>query len=472
MQVQFRYEQIADNIRTAIISGAIKPGDKLRSVRSMSSDLGVSQATIFRAYFDLEASGLIESKPKSGYYVCYHPITPDLPSKTPFEKQEKTVKNADLVKEFLSSLNHPDVQLDFGLAVPAPELLPLAKIKKSIQKCYLNDPVAVIGYESVAGNNQLRRQLAQLSLSWDKSFTEDDVIITNGCMEAVALALSALTQPGDIIAVESPAFYGLLQLMDSLNLSVIEIPGDPVAGISIQDLKETLQQKPVKAILLTPNFNNPNGTTIPDQHKKELAEMAPTHQVPIIEDDINGELYFGDQRPKTIKTFDQEGWVIYCSSLSKTLMPGYRIGWCVPGRFHAEILRKKSITNISTSSIVQAITAHFLEFGRYEFHLKKLRNALKNQHLQYKRAIYDCFPNKIASSNPQGGFVLWLELRQSKDALTLYRKALQKGIRIAPGQVFFTHSNYKNYFRISFGAPFTSEIEDAIKTLGQLAKNL
>jgi DNA-binding transcriptional MocR family regulator len=469
---QYRYELISNNIRSAILSGSLKAGDKLRSVRTLSKELGVSQTTIFKAYYDLEALGLIESKPKSGYYVKLHTVKTTLPQSQQFFNETRNFTNQELVSEFQSTLNHPSVSVDLGIAIPAPELLPLAKIKKSIKKCYLNDPEAAIGYESVAGNLKLRGQLSQLALPWGMSYSEDDIIVTNGCMEAIALSLSAITNPGDVIAIESPAYFGLLQLMDSLNLRVIEIPSHSETGISMDFLEDVLNSKKPKAILLTPNFNNPNGTVIPDNNKRQLAEWAAQYEVALIEDDIYGELYFGENRPKTCKTYDKEGWVIYCTSLSKTLMPGYRLGWCIPGRFREKVMRTKAVTNIATSSIVQNITSHFLEFGRYEFHLKKLRDHLRVQHHQYKKAIYDQFPSKIPCSNPKGGFVLWLELSKGKDALTLFRKAFDQGIRIAPGQIFFSHPDFKSYFRISFGKPISESIETAIKKLGKLASDI
>ena len=465
----YRYEQISNTIRSAILAGSMKEGEKLNSVRTLSKQLGVSQSTVFRAYYDLESDGLIESRPKSGYYVSFQRIATSLPNTQNFKNVARLISNQELVTEFQSSLGHPLVKVDLGLAVPAPELLPLAKIKKSIQKSYLNDNQAFINYEPVEGNTKLRAQLSKLALSWGKSVKLDDVIVTNGCMEAISLSLSVLTKPGDLIAIESPAYYGLLQLIDNLQLKVIEIPGNSETGISMDFLEEVLKEKSIKAVLLSPNFNNPDGAIIPDEHKRQIVQWASQYQIPIIEDDIYGELYFGESRPKTCKTFDQYGWVIYCSSLSKTLMPGYRIGWCMPGKFRAEFLRKKSVTNIATSSIVQAIAAHYLEFGRYQYHLKKLRGALKIQHQQYNRAIFDHFPSKIPCSNPSGGFVLWLELKKSQDAVSLFRKGLESGIRIAPGQMFFAHPNYKNYFRISFGKPLTENVENAIKQLGQLA---
>ena len=291
-------------------------------------------------------------------------------------------------------------------------------------------------------------------------------------MEAIALSLSILTKPGDTIALESPVYYGLLQLIQHLKLKIVEIPADPTTGISLDDLEQVIHHQDIKAILMIPNFNNPTGSLVPDENKQRLVAMATEHQIPIIEDDIYGELYFSEPRPKNCKSFDEDGWVIYCSSFSKTLVPGFRVGWCIPGRFHEEFVQRKYVTNISTSSISQAVIAHFLTHGRYDFYLKKLRSALKTQHLQYKRAIFDYFPGKIASSNPQGGFVLWLELPMNKNALKLYQAGVKASIVIAPGQMFFARADYKNYFRISFGKPFDEAVDQALKKLGSLAAAL
>ncbi len=469
---QFIYEEIAENIQAAIISGALQPGEKLKSVRMMSHELGVSPATIFRAYYDLESSGMIESRPKSGYYVCYTATEVMLPSMEAYDHQAKDITNVALVNAFLDSAASPAVQLNLGTAVPDPQLLPLGKIKKSIQKSYLSDPNVALAYESAVGSPQLRRRISQFGRSWSKALTEDDVVITNGCLEAISLCLTAVTGPGDVIAIESPAYYGLLQLISNLGLKVVEIPSDPKTGISLDFMEQALQKGTISAMLLTSNFNNPNGSMIPDEHKQTLAGWAAKYRVPILEDDVYGDLYFGSSRPKTCKTYDEDGWVMYCSSFSKTLMPGYRLGWCLPGRFQEQVVYKKSNTNVATSSIVQAITNHFLEFGRYEFHLKKLRQALKVQHQQYKRAIFDHFPGKIPCSNPMGGYVLWLELPSHQNAYELYQKALAKGIRIAPGQIFSARQQLQNYFRMSYGKPFDEQVASGIRQLGELAAQL
>jgi len=469
---RFKYEAIADNIRDAIRLGSLRIGDRLQSIRQTSRELGVSNASVFKAYYHLESEGLIECRPKSGYYVRYHLQDSEPPSSQLLNEDACEVSNQALIQEFLATkLAHPD-HLDLSTAVPSTELLPIAGLKKSIQKSYLNDPRAATAYENTTGHPELKRSISQFGLNWGCVIAENEVVITNGCMEAIALSLSILTKPGDTIALESPVYYGLLQLIQHLKLKIVEIPADPATGISLDDLEQVIHHQDLKAILVIPNFNNPTGSLVPDENKQRLVAMATEHQIPIIEDDIYGELYFSEPRPKNCKSFDEDGWVIYCSSFSKTLAPGFRVGWCIPGRFHEKFVQRKYVTNISTSSISQAVIAHFLTHGRYDFYLKKLRSALKTQHLQYKRAIFDYFPGKIASSNPQGGFVLWLELPKNKNALKLYQAGVKAGIVIAPGQMFFARADYRNYFRISFGKPFDEAVDQALKKLGSLAAAL
>lgn len=467
----FLYEGIARNIKSNIETGLLRTGEKLTSVRLLSSELGVSSATVFRAYLELEAEGLIESRPKSGYYVRYKPAERLKPlRKKSITPSVRLITNQDIIREVIHKPNGSGV-IDLSAAVPSPALLPLAKIKKSIQRSYLNDALVATRYEESGGNLSLRRYIAQFALNWGKAYREEDILITSGCLEALSLSLRTLTQPGDTVAIESPTYYGLLQLLEGLRLKVIELPADPAIGVSPNQIKKVIQKHAIKALLLIPNFNNPLGSCIPDTHKEQIVAIASESKVPIIEDDIYGELYYGNSRPKNCKTYDEAGWVIYCSSFSKTLVPGFRIGWCIPGRFTEALLKEKFISNIATSSLPQAALMHFLQNGRYELHLKKLRQSLHLQHRQYREAMEEYFPAYVRLTYPQGGYVNWIELPSESNALHLYRKAAAKGIKIAPGQIFSAQADYKNYFRISHGAPYNEAIAHGLKTLGVMIRS-
>lgn len=470
---QFLYEKISNTIETSIANGVLEIGDKLDSVRVLSDKLGVSMSTVYNAYYELEAKGLIESRPRSGYYVKFKPRNNIQPSSFQIKEPNACcVTNRDIIDEVIQR-PITDEYIELAAAVPAPELLPLSKIKRSIQAAYRKDPQNGTGYENYRGNADLRKQICRLAHNWERSFHEDEILVTAGCMEALSLSLRAVAKAGDTIAIESPTYYGMYQLLDNLDLNVIEIPGCPKDGINPEDLSKILEENNVSAVMLIPNFNNPLGSCMPEQHKKEVVEIITKAQVPLIEDDIYGEIFFTcGKRPNTCKKYDTEGWVIYCSSFSKNLAPGFRIGWCIPGRFDKEIYYQKFINSIASPTITQQAIAHFLEDQRFELHLKRLRKALYVESLKYYQAITDHFPDDISLTQPAGGFVLWVELPESVNAVELYRKAIKEKISISPGQIFSTGSQFQNFIRISYGHPLDEKITGGIKKLGKMIDRL
>lgn len=465
----FLYEDIAKTIEESIENGTLQVGDKLESVRMLSNKMDVSMSTVYNAYYELEAKGLIESRPRSGYYVKFVPK--DELKQPEFKNQNvdvQKVTNREMIDEFIQTPVTDDF-IDLSNAVPASGLLPMKKIKRSIRAAYRNDPYNGIRYENHRGNPDLRRQISKLAINWNQTFHEDEIIITGGCMEALSVSLRAITNPNDTVVIESPTYYALFQLLESMNLNVIEIPGRPGSGIEPEGLETVLAENDVQAVVLIPNFNNPLGSCIPDGSKQQIVDIVTRRKVPLIEDDIYGELFYGDHRPKTCKTYDTDGWVVYCSSFSKTLAPGFRVGWCIPGRFIEEVTHQKYISNVSSPTLTQQTIGDFLLNGRYDLHLKRLRKALHIQSLKYSQTIKKYFPEDICISQPKGGFVLWIELDEDVNAFKLYREAIKEKVSIAPGQIFSTGDQFQNYIRISFGFPFDDEIDCGLKKLGNLA---
>jgi len=302
--------------------------------------------------------------------------------------------------------------------------------------------------------------------------SEDDIIITSGCMDALTLCLSATTQPGDVIALESPAYCGAFQLAESLGLKVLEIPTDPESGVDIAYLDKAIPKFKIKACLFVPNFNNPLGALMPEQNKKALVEIINKYNIALIEDDIYGDLYFGKQRPSNLKCYDTEGNILLCNSFSKSIAPGYRVGWTAPGKYHEKVLRLKLNHSIATATLPQAAIGHFLEKGRYEHHLRNMRKALHTQCLRYQQALLEYFPADTKMSRPQGGYVFWTEVNPKVNTFELYEKALKKKISIAPGRIFSLQDRYLNCLRLSHGQPFTKEIDDSLRILGKLVHQM
>ncbi len=462
------YLEVASRIETLIDKGALKIGDRLLSVRTLSKEQGISLSTAFQAYYYLESKGLIEARPQSGYYVKFSPqLTLEAPACSEPSKEATSVTLDEMISSVYYDLRSPKLT-SFSLSAPDASLLPSAKINKSVMHALRSSSDHCLGYEHVQGNEALRKQIARLSFNWGGSLSEDDVVVTAGCMEALSFCLKAITQPGDAIAIESPTFYGIFRVMQSLGLKVVEVPTDPATGIDLNYLEKAIPKFKIKACLFVCNFNNPLGSCMPDEKKKQLVEMLAKKDIPLIEDDIYGELYFGKSRPKTCKAFDKKGLVLHCGSFSKSLAPGYRIGWAVPGKFKEKVISLKRMNNVATNTLAQAAIAHFLQNGRYELHLRNLRKELHTQCLRYTQAVFEYFPADIKITQPRGGFTLWIEMNKKADGYKLHKQALKANIGIAPGQIFSSTGQFKNYFRLGYGIPWGDKVERGLKTLGEL----
>jgi DNA-binding transcriptional MocR family regulator len=464
------YQEVADRIEQLIENRSLKVGDKLLSVRSLSKEQGISLSTAFQAYYHLESKGLVEARPQSGYYVRYSPThTLDVPQCCDPAEKAVPVTIDEMISSVYNDLRSNKL-INFALGAPAPAMLPAAKLNKAVAQALREAPDSCLNYEHVQGHVDLRKQIARLSFNWGGTLGADDVVVTAGCMEALALTLKAITRPGDAVAIESPTYFGIFQVMESLGLKVVEIPTDPNTGVDLDQLEQAIRKFAIKACLFVCNFNNPMGSCLPDDKKKQLVELITRKNIPLIEDDIYGELYFGKVRPRTCKVYDTEGLVIQCGSFSKSLAPGYRIGWVIPGRYKDRIVQLKRMNNVSTNTLAQSAIALFLENGRYELHLRHLRRALHTQSLRYIEAISRYFPEDTRLTRPQGGFALWLELDRSADSYVLHKKALKQGIGIAPGQIFSSQGKFRNCFRLSFGLPWSGKVEQGIRTLAELTR--
>ena len=468
------YMQVADGLEKMIGEDVLKIGDKLPSVRVLSDEYGISMGTAFQAYYHLEGKGLIESRPKSGYYVRFNqkrfPALPKMIQVTPLSHDVS-------VKEMIASIysdiaSHSDKIINFAIAAPDASLLPTAKINKSVVQALRNSKDSCIGYEHTQGNIDLRKQVAKLSFNWGGKVKPDEVVITGGCLEAMTLCIKAVTQPGDTVAVESPNYFGIFQALESMGLKVVEISSSPVTGLDLDSFQQALKKFTIKACVVIPNFNNPLGGCMPDENKKKLVELITKNNIPLIEDDIYGELYFGKNRPRTCKYYDTKGLVMHCSSLSKSLSPGYRIGWVMPGKYLEQVKQIKRIHNISSPTLTQAAIAHYLQHGRYEYHLKNMRRALHTQCLRYLQAIIDYFPEDTKVSRPHGGFILWVELNKKINTFKLRIEAMKHHISIVPGKIFSASSNYNNCIRISFGKPWDDEADYGLMMLGKIIRKM
>jgi DNA-binding transcriptional MocR family regulator len=476
MKVQIKnqsllYLRIATTLEQQIQKGVLQPGDKLPSLRSICIEYGVSMSTALQAYLELEKKALVESKPQSGYYVSYlYRHFPPLPA---ISQPQSGSQNdpADIISKVYHTIGSKKV-FPFSISVPAEELLPVAKLNKAMVQAMRELPASGTAYEDVQGNERLRRQIARWAYSWEGRLNANDIVTTAGCKQAVSLCLMALAKAGDTIALESPVYFGLLQLAKSMGLQVIELPTHPQTGVDPDDLKKALKRNKIKVCLLVPNFNNPLGSCMPDENKKATVDLLEDFGVPLIEDDIYGDIFFGKSRPRSCKTYDRSGNVLWCGSVSKTLAPGYRVGWVAPGKHKEQVTKLKLYHTISSVTLTQEVVANFLEQGRYEHHLRKLRRTLHANSLRFIKAIGDYFPEGTKVSRPEGGFVLWMELSKKIDTADLYDVAIQRNISIAPGRIFTLHNQFNNCMRLSYGLLWNEKTNRLLKQLGTMAQKL
>jgi len=467
--VNYRYLRLADDFESNILDGIFKAGEKLPSIRKLHDHTGHSITTVYQAYIELEKRGVVEPRIKSGFYV--RPLlrnilqSPKLKRHRPVPKKVAINTIATSIVEAMSDSN----VLQLGAAAPAPELLPYKQLYRHIKSNMGHDIKDIIAsYESPSGALQLRRQITKRTIGISRKATVDDIIITNGCMEAVNICLRAVAKPGDIIIVESPTFFCFLQLIEDLNMLALEIPTDPEQGIDIKALKQALEQNDVKACIFIPNFHNPLGCVISSNKKRQLVELLSKKNIPIIEDDIYGDLYFGKTRPSTLKSFDKKGLVLYCSSFSKTLAPGLRIGWTIPGIYKETVKRLKLNTSIVSPTLNQYIISEFLKSGSYDRHLRKLRTCLKNQVSNTALAIARYFPEDTKITAPQGGLTLWVQLNEAVDGLKLYHEAIKRNISFLPGIICSNSKKYKNFIRICCRYPWNDKVEKGIIQLAKI----
>jgi len=469
MKKESLYLKIAHIIEEQIVSGTMQLGDKLPSLRVVQKMYHVSINTVKQAFLELESRSLIESRPRSGYFVSkIAQRRLSLPSVGRLQASDNEHDQEDLIDKVYNSLKKENLT-QFSLGVPAQSMLPIAKLNKGIVNVIRKLDDGGTSYEPAQGSINLRRSIAKWSMEFEGQLTEDDLVTTSGAMNAIFNCLLAVTKPGDTIAMETPVYFGTIQIAKSLGLHVIEIPSHPICGIDMDALKKVISK--IDVCCFTANFSNPLGSLMPEENKIELVKMLTERNIPLIEDDLYGNLYFGTNRPKPCKAFDEAGIVMWCGSFSKTLAPGYRVGWVAPGKFKKKIIRQKLLQTISTPVLYQEVIADFMEHGRYDHHLQNFRNKLYSNCFQYQRAIEEYFPDNTKISDPQGGFVLWLELDKRIDTASLFATAIRQNISFAPGRMFTLQDRYHNCMRLNFALEWNERIHTDLKRLGTIVKN-
>lgn len=466
------YIQISDRIKSWISEGIYLPGSKIPSMRELSKKLNVSVSTVIQSYQLLEQLGFLEARPQSGYYVKIRPFLNEAGIKTKPASTPRFIQTHNTYLDVIRACADRTLA-PLGAAVFPHTMLPTESLQRSLIKVTRERGPECVNYEFGIGNWQLRHELAIRSIEMGCDITADSIQITAGCMEAINLALKAVARPGDVVAVESPTYHGHIQAIESLGLKILELSSSSQTGLDLQDFEEKLNKFTIKAILITPSFSNPLGSTMSDENKQKLIHLCYKYNVNLIEDDIYAELQFEGNRPRSLKSFDKKDQIIYCSSFSKTLAPGFRIGWIIPPAKLADRIEMLRFSNtVSANSAAQMAIADHLKNSNYDRHLRKLRQILSQNFHLYSKKILECFPEGTKLTTPSGGCLLWIEFPKGVDTLELHQRALKHKISIIPGPVFSATGKYQNCIRISFAAEWNENIQNALERIGKLSKQL
>jgi DNA-binding transcriptional MocR family regulator len=447
-----------------IRDGTLKVGSRAPSIRQVCRERATSPASVVRAYELLEARGILISRVRSGFFVARRP---EPARRQPKPRPPEHVDVSELVFQILEATRQRDC-VPLGSAFPSPDLFPMEQLGRHLAYVAKRlDPWSTVE-DLPPGSPALRAQISQRYRLLGAEVSPEEIIITAGALEALNLALAVVTGPNDVVAIESPSFYGCLQAIEQAGRRVVEIPTHPENGVDLNALAQTLSREPVKACWFMTTFQNPLGATLPAAAKERLVGMLAERGIPLIEDDVYSELYFGAERPRITKVWDRAGLVLDCGSFAKTLAPGYRLGWIAAGRFAAAVRNRKITTSIATSIPIQAAISHYLATGVYDRHLGRLRRAFARQLTQLIAALERHFPQGCTWAHPVGGYQLWVQLPKGANALDLQTLALARNISIAPGPMFSARRAYSRAIRLNFGHPWDARMEGAIKVLGGL----
>ncbi len=464
-----RYERVANLVQAQIASGALRPRDRIPSIRAMSRGAGVSVSTVVQAYVHLEKLGIVESRPQSGFFVRSRNI-----EQLPPMRHRRSTGNArprgvaqDVIDAVLDAFLDKDV-VPLGCAVPDPDLYPNRRINTLIREVLRDVPQHAGLSIMPPGDANLRREIARRFATFGAPTPIDDIVITSGAIDAVTLALSITCKPGDTVLVEAPTYYGLLQVIEHLGLRVLEVPNHADSGIDVDAVRSAVRNNRLGAALLVPNFNNPVGSRTPDDAKREIVRALTEKGVPIIEDDVTGDLPLGGERPRPLRAFDESGLVVTCGSASKTVALGFRVGWAVSSGFSQELKRAKFFSSVAAATLPQLVLARYFASGGYDRHVRGIRQQLASNVQAFLESIATCFPKGTRVARPAGGSLLWVELPTHVDGTEVFRAARAKGVGVMPGVIFSATGRFRNYIRVNCGVQWTARVATAIEKLGRI----
>jgi DNA-binding transcriptional MocR family regulator len=454
-----KYKYIAEQIISDIQSEKLAHGQRLPSLRKLTKQLNISMTTALNSYRRLEQMGWIVTYPRSGFFVSAPLSKGNIPRQPQFRSTSRPA-SAGLISGNNQNGNFSAGPL--GISQLCPSHMPLLSLKRSIKRTVHGGDEYLHTYSDPQGIHILRRAIAEHFCGNGFALGAEDLCISSGCMDAIRMALLVTTKPGDAVGISSPCFNGLLKLLASMSRRVVEIPCNS-DGIDLEQLKQKFEDREIQAGLFSSSFMNPHGLSLSTAQKQKLAELANKYRVPIIEDDVYGELGYDNIFPLPIKYWDTKGYVIWCSSVSKTLSNGLRLGWCSPGRYLEACIDVCTSERAGQNGLMQASLADFINSGQYQSNLQHIRKKVLANVFAYRRLLLKNLPRGSAVSAPEGGLVLWVQV-PGLDGIKLraLTDALQIDVRF--GAQFTTRKLYRDCFRLNLGWGL-SEMHDPKRTI-------
>ncbi len=465
----YKFEIFTSLLEKNIREGIYKPGHKLPSVRELKDKYQLSTSSVQNGYEYLIIQGLVESHPKSGYYVS-----------TLFGQSHESIKSnrIPIIRDAffennlasITSLRKGRKLSEFNVAAPGDLLVPQKLILRTMQQVIREQGASLLRYYPSNGLPDLKENITRRAASYHTIFNPDELLITDGALQALYIALASVCTTGDVVAVESPCVFSMLEVIRVLNLKVIEIPTDGKNGFDVDFLKKACAKNKISVILLTPNFHNPTGILLTDEKKKEVLTLAQNNGIALIENDIYGDLNFNGTRPTTIKSYDDSGLVMTYSSYAKTLAPGIRLGWLSAGKFTQKAEQIKFSLGSTVSPVYQETVNRLLSTSSYERHLKAFRKQLaKNANLTL-HLLNENFPRGTSITVPDGGYSIWVKMPDTTNMDSFYAQCEKIGVRFTSGATFSFSDTFSRYFRVVFTDAYTPKRIEAIRQAGQLTR--
>jgi len=464
------YLQIAESIAAPIRSGTLARGERVPSVRELARQRSVSHATVVQAYRTLEDARLIEARPRSGYFVAGRALRRLPEPETSAPPATSMPVDVSSLAARVIELAHASDHISFGAACPSADLFAEERVRRAVSRAVQRHRATLCQYPLGPGEESLRRAIARHALRMGCQLDARDIVVTNSCLESITLCLRAVTQPGDVVALESPTYFGFLEILENLHLRALEIPTHPRTGISLDALQLAFDTQPVKAVLAVPTLSNPLGSSMPLADRRRLAQMLAERGIPLIEDALYNDLAEQDDLRRAVKSFDADGLVMLCGSFSKTIAPGVRLGWVEAGRWGAKLRRLKAATSGGQSALLEHALADLLTQPGIEASYRQMRSTIADRVDEARGLIAQHFPKGTRVTDPPGGFILWVELPQGIDSLALFQACLADRICIAPGTMFSASDRFRHCVRLGLGGRWDDAHRAALRRVGALAE--